>query len=356
MGELLGVTDDGGAMNDLSVNGALVPVPDLVPDLMPATAPLPWDLRMVGERLALMAETVDWDLPAAHGQPLQGEPLRDWCVQRQDRVAQHLTELGLGLWLAKREMGQGGFLGWLAEAGIPQRTANDAIQLARLLIGAVAAAVPLLTQLPRRKLQALAVGGQQLIEALTQDGTLAEVSEMTREEIRSLVAERLETARLRERVDALTETLHDAQETTRRLAALPTASRRLSALRLAMLEEIERLRSTALAMQRITTELIHHPADLDELGYDEACHATVYGLQGLQALVDRGINDAYALQQHYTPGERVPAPLMSADEERRVRDWAAQFLADADLRHAARVAAASVEAGPPPRANRRGRR
>lgn len=332
--------------------GALVPVTDLVP----AAAPLPWDLRIAGERLTLMAQSVTWDLPAAGGQPLRGEALRTWCLQRQDRVSQDLFELGIGLWLLKRELGQGAWIGWCQEAGITQQRSSEAIGIARLLFGAPPAAVETLTQLPRRKLQALIPGGQELLEALTQDGTLFEVPEMTREEIRSLVAERMETARLRERVDDLANQLGAARESTRVLAALPTASRRLGALRLAMLEEIERLRATALAMQRITEELIRHPADLDDLGYDEACHATVYGLQGLQALVDRGINDAYALQQHYTPGERVPAPLLSADEERRVRDWAAQFLADADLRHAARVAAASVEAGPLPRANRRGRR
>jgi hypothetical protein len=254
--------------------------------------------------------------------------------------------MGLGLWLAKREMGQGAFVGWLREAGIPERSANDAMQLARLIFGAPAAAVPTLTALPRRKLAALAPGGQQLLEALVQDGTMAEIPAMDRDSIRALVRERAETAALRERVDEIARQRDEALKTVRSQAALPTASRRLQALRLAALEEIERLRSTALAMRLIVDELVHHPAGVDDLGYDAACHVIVYGLQGLQALVDRGINDGYALQQHYTPGDRVPQPLMSAEEEARVRDWAAQFLADADLRNSARVAAASEDAAP----------
>ncbi len=159
-----------------------------------ATAePLPWDLRIAAERLALVAESVDWELPQSNGQPLQGEALRFWCADRNAGVSQRLSELGLGLWMLKREMGQGAYVGWCQEAGIPARTAQDAMQMARLIFGAPDAAVPVLTQLPRRNLQALAPGGQQLIEALVQDGTMAEVPAMDRDSIRALVRERMET-------------------------------------------------------------------------------------------------------------------------------------------------------------------
>lgn len=322
----------------------LLPVPDAPPSTPPAaTEPLTWDLRLAAERLALVAESTDWDLPQVAGRPLQGETLRDWCAQRHDLTNRHLTELGLGLWLAKKELGHGAFLGWLQEVGIPNRTAQDGIQLARLIFGAPPAAVATVTALPKRKLQALAPGGQMLLEALTQDGTLAEVPAMSREDIRALVRERIETQRLRERLDAICEERDDLAQQQRALAALPAPNRRLAALRLSALEEVERLRATGLALHRIVTELQATSPTLDEPGYDAACHALVYALEGLQSLTDRALADGYGLREHYTATDRMPPPLLSEEEQRRAREWASRFLAEADLRHGTRVAAASLD-------------
>jgi hypothetical protein len=315
----------------------------------PPPTPPTWDLRIAAERLALVAESTDWDLPQAEGRPLQGEPLRDWCAQRHDLTNRHLTELGLGLWLAKKELGHGAFLGWLQEAGIPNRTAQDAIQLARLIFGAPPAAVATVTALPRRKLQALAPGGQMLLEALTQDGTLAEVPAMKREEIRALVQERIETQRLRERLDAICEQRDALIAKQRELAALPAPNRRLAALRLSALEEIERLRATGLALHRIVTELQGLPPGLDEPGYDAACHALVYALEGLQSLTDRALADGYGLREHYTATDRMPPPLMTDEDAHRAREWANRFLAEADLRQARGLAASSAETPKPAR-------
>lgn len=306
-----------------------------------ASAALPYDLRVVHERLALIGGSVAWDLPQSAEAPLQGESLRQWCTERSDRVSQHTAELGVGLWLVKRELGHGAYLGWLKEAGIPQQRASEAVTLARLLMGAEPAAVPVLSALPQRKLLALAPGGQDLIAALTQDGTLAEIPAMDRDSIRALVRERLETQRLREQLDDVVAQRDAAADQARILAGQHPRDRRLSGLRLAALEEIERLRSTALALARIARELAAIPEGVDDIGYQEACHATVYALQGLQAIVDRGVSDGYALQATYDPNDRLPPPLLSPEEERRVRDWAAQFLAEADLRHGARAAAAT---------------
>lgn len=320
----------------------LLPVP-----VSDADAALPWDLRIAAERLALVADTAVWDLPQVAGQPLQGEALRAWVGGRNDRVSQHLVEMGIGLWLAKREQGQAAYLGMLQDLGIPQQRASEAVILARLIFGAPAAAVPVLATMPARKLLALAPGGSQLLAALVQDGTLGEVPGMDRDSIRALVRERMETARLRATMTEVVGQRDEALDAVRRHAGLSHASRRLAALRLAALEEVERLRADGLALQRVLHELRSIPQGLDDTGYDEACHALVYGLQGLQALVDRGIFDGLALREHYTPGERLPPAIVTPEEEARVRDWAAQFLAEADLRHAAR-AAGSVEVDPVP--------
>jgi hypothetical protein len=323
----------------------LTPTPEIGPG-----APLPHDLRIVAERLALVAESVAWDLPQADGRPLQGQALRDWTTARHDQIAQHSTELGLGLWLLKRELGHGAWLGWLQEVGIPNRTASDALQLARLVFGAPATAVPVLTALPRRKLQALAPGGQMLLEALTEDGTLLEVPEMSREEIRTLVRERLETQRLRESLQDIAAQRDQAIGDLKAQAALPAASRRLKALRLAALEEVEQARVSALALMRVLEELEQEPAGLDDLGYDAACHALVYGLQGLSALTVATLDRSYALRDHYTPGTQLPPPMYSEDEARKAEQWTRQFQADAGLRRA-RVVAEGCEMPPARRRN-----
>jgi hypothetical protein len=317
------------------------------PEIGPG-APLPHHLRIVAERLALVAESVAWDLPQVDGQPLQGQALRDWASARADKVGQHTTELGLALWMVKLEMGHGGWLGWLQESGIPQRTAQDAMQLARTIFAAPAAAVPVLTSLPRRKLQALAPGGQQLLEALAMDGTLAEVPEMSREEIRSLVRERLETARLRESLDTVAAQRDEASAELRRQAALPSASRRLSALRLAALEEIEQARVAGLALGRVLEELEQEPAGVDELGFDAACHALAYGLQGLYSLTVAALNRAYDLRDHYTAGQQFPPPIYEERDAYKAEGWAAQFQPDSERRRARRAAEAlePLPAGP----------
>lgn len=284
-----------------------------------------WELRTVAERLSLIAQSVPWDLPQVDGRPLQGEALRAWAAERHDLIARHTTELGLALWMVKRELGQGAYLGWLQEAGIPQRTGQDALQLARLMFGAPDAAVPVLASLPKRKLQALAPGGQQLIEALTQDGTLAEVAEMTREEIRILARERAETAVLRERAEKLRAERDGARGEIDRLTGRRPPDRQTEGARLRALEEAARILMSAEALDEALHALRARGTDADPVGVDAAASALLHALQGVWALTGRALADTYDLLEHLRAGERMPAPILTEEESEQSRAWASAF-------------------------------
>lgn len=158
-------------------------------------APTP-ELEIIGKRLADLAAETNWDLPVHRGVPLAGKDLQQWLLDREERALKDKIERGVGYMLLKRELGHGGFTGWLDDHGLAYRTVAFDMKISQLLMSMSPSNAIRGSHLPKRKLRALSQLPAEVVDELFEDGVIDEDDSKSLEEIEQIVKLRKDYANL----------------------------------------------------------------------------------------------------------------------------------------------------------------
>lgn len=295
------------------------------------------ELRIIAQRVMTIAQHhKTWDLPISNNRPLSGEELRQWILRREDRAAIDIVERGIAFKLLKRELGHGAFLGWLVDHGIAPRTAASAMQVANLLMNLPADKSAAAANLPGRKLSVLASAPLSLINDLFDSGALDNAADMSREQLRELIALRKEVEKQTEREHHLNEVIHKQDEELRKRRALPEANQHAAELRRAVLDETEALRANAYTLQMVMDKITLLPSDLPQAELDAIVHPLMYALQALHITAASLLDYGHQRCAGYHRDVDILPPPLSDEEVRRAIEAHEEFLSAAAERAAHR--------------------
>lgn len=287
---------------------------------------------MIAERvLAIQAET-KWDMPAARGKALSGQALQEWLLKKEEQAAQNAIERGVGYALLKRELGHGAFEGWLKDHGVSPRSAREVMTAARLLMTLSESNRRRAADLPNRKIQALACASAPMVEGLFADGSLDSIEDMTREQIREIVALRKQLEKKDAREAKLEQVIAEQDEALQNSRALPEVHRHVLELRRTVMDETEALRVNAHQLQTVMDRVASLPEDLEQAQLDSIVHPLMYALQGLQATVGVLMERGFDTNAHFHRDIDVLPPPMDDMEVARAQRVAADFEAQAGRR------------------------
>lgn len=165
--------------------------------------PVSGELEALGKRLNDLAAETNWELPVKRGQPLAGKDLQHWLLEREERALKDKVERGVGYMLLKRELGHGAFIAWVRERGLSERTAQENMKVAQMLMQLSAPHAKRASNLPHRKLQVLAGLPPPVIEELYEDGALDQAETMSRDELAEIVKLRRDLANQKAKAETL---------------------------------------------------------------------------------------------------------------------------------------------------------
>jgi DNA repair exonuclease SbcCD ATPase subunit len=290
------------------------------------------EARMIAERVMALKEETPWDLPVSRGKPLTGEALKAWQLKKVDQAAVGQVERGIGYALLKRELGHGGFEGWLKDNGIPLSSARADRQVAQLYLGLSTANRQRAVGLAQRKLQVLASAPPKMVEDLFDSGALDDAADMSRDQLREIIQLRKQVEKASAREARLEQVIAEQDETLRQHSALPEVQAHVLELRQAVIEETQSLRVNATQLQALMDRLDFLPRDLESAQRDAIAHPLMYALQGLQATVgamlERGFNSFANLHADLD----VFPPALEPGEIERARRLSIEFMQRAELR------------------------
>lgn len=304
---------------------------------LPATTdggPLEHDdeTRIMAERVMVIQQETKWDLPTARGKPLVGEALDGWLDKKDDQAAVNMVERGIGYLLKKRELGHGAFQGWIKDTGRSTRGVQEAMQVARLLMGLSEQNTRRAALLPQRKLTALASAPAPLIDDLFSAGVLDDAAEMTREQLREIIQLRKRVEKQQQREDRLTQVIADQDEELRKRSALPEVHAHVLELRQAAIDETQALRANAHQLQVIMDGINVLPRDFDTAQLDSIAHPLMYALHGLHATVGALLEQGFNTFANFYPDIDVFPPQLDEAEVARALRVAAEFGQAAETR------------------------
>lgn len=294
------------------------------------------ELRVIAQRVSALQTETNWDLPVHRGKPLAGADLDAWLLKKEDQAAVGMVERGIGYQLKKRELGHGAFQGWIKDLGLPERTVRDSMQVARLVMGLSDANRQRAAVLPHRKLQALASAPTPLIEELFDSGALDNAADMSREQLRELIALRKEVETQAEREERLNQEIAKKDEELRKRRALPEPSQHAAELRRAVLDETEALRANAYTLQMVMDKITLLPSDLPQAELDAIVHPLMYALQALHITAASLLDYGHQRCAGYHRDVDILPPPISDEEARRAIEAHEEFLAAATDRAAHR--------------------
>ena len=292
---------------------------------------------MMAERVLALNEAAKMDLPVSRGKPLAGQALQEWLVKKEDQAATSAIERGIGYALLKRELGHGAFEGWLKDNGINLRSAQQYMKSARLLMSMSEPNARRASLLPQRKLNVLAGAPAPMVEELFGDGSLDNIEELSREQLREIVQLRKQIDSQAARQQRLEKRVSAQDEELARLRSLPEEDVKLTELRRAVLEETEALRINAHQLQAFMNIAQGLP-ELAPANRDAVVHPLMYSLQGLYATVATLYNTAYQTFEGYYPDTGVLPPQLDETEAARAQALADTFRTEAEIRAANRQA------------------
>lgn len=294
------------------------------------------ELRVIAQRVSALQTETNWDLPMHRGNPLTGADLEAWLDKKEDQAAVTRVERGIGYMLKKRELGHGAFMGWVKDTGRSQRSINDDVQVARMFIHLSETNWRRAANLPQRKQAALACAPADLLNSMFDSGVLDNAADMSREQLRELIALRKEVEKQTEREHHLNEVIHKQDEELRKRRALPEPSQHAAELRRAVLDETEALRANAYTLQMVMDKIALLPSDLPQAELDAIVHPLMYSLQALHITAASLLDYGHQRCAGYHRDVDILPPPLSDEEVRRAIEAHEEFLSAAAERAAHR--------------------
>jgi hypothetical protein len=290
------------------------------------------ELRVIAQRVLAIKNDTDWDMPLSDNRPLSGKELDAWLDKKDDLAAVGMIERGVGYMLKKRELGHGAFVGWANDTGRSYRAIAETMKVAQMFIHLSEPNWRRAASLPQRKQAALASAPIQLLNELFDSGALEHAAQMSREELRELIALRKEVEKQDEREHHLNEVIHKQDEELRKRRALPEANQHAAELRRAVLDETEALRANAHTLQLVMDRLGLLPADLPQAELDAIVHPLMYALQGLHATAASLLDYGHERCVGFHRDVGILPPQLSDDEVRRAVEVHEDFMDAATTR------------------------